>query len=95
MKNWSLHQLDMKNAFLHGDLTKRVYMEQPPGFIDPHFPHLVRRLRKALYGLKQSPLVWFQRFNTYLLNLGFVCSKADASLFVLVKGSTIASVICI
>ena len=50
MSSWPLHQLDIKNAFLHGDLAKEVYMEQLPGESD-----LVCRLRRSLYGLKQSP----------------------------------------
>jgi hypothetical protein len=57
-------------------------MDQPPGYIDPRFPHHVCRLKRALYGLKQAPRAWFQRFSSFLLQLGFLISKADSSLFV-------------
>jgi hypothetical protein len=56
-KRWSLHQMDVKNVFLHGDLQGEVYMEQPPGYVDQTHLNLVCRLKKALYGLKQAPRV--------------------------------------
>ena len=79
---WSLRQLDVKNAFLHGSLKEIVYMEQPPGFSNSHFPNHVCRLQKALYGLKQAPRAWFDRFSSFLFKLGFTCSTADSSLFI-------------
>jgi hypothetical protein len=60
---WRLHQLDVNNAFLYGLLHDEVYMEQPPGYIDPLFPRHVCRLKRALYGLKQAPRAWFHRFR--------------------------------
>jgi hypothetical protein len=51
-KGWSLHQMDVKNVFLHGDLQEEVYMEQPPGYVDQTHPNLVCRLKKTLYDLK-------------------------------------------
>ena len=79
---WSLRQLDVKNAFLHGILNKEVFMEQTPGYVDPCYPNHVYRLNKALYGLKQGPQAWFHYFSTFLLQFGFCCSWADPSLFV-------------
>jgi hypothetical protein len=80
-QQWPVHQLDVKNAFLHGDLTEEVYSQQPSGFLNPNFPTHVCRLHKSLYGLKQAPRAWFQRFASHARTIGFVDSKSDASLF--------------
>ncbi|KAJ9565039.1 hypothetical protein OSB04_001005 [Centaurea solstitialis] len=86
-RNWPIHQLDVKNAFLHGDLTETIYMCQPPGYVNRSFPDHVCRLRKALYGLKQAPRAWYHRFAVYLSSLGFLSSKTDTSLFTYHRGS--------
>jgi len=62
-KGWSLHQMDVKNAFLHGDLQEEVYMEQPPGYVDQTHPNLVYRVKKALYGLKQASRAWLEEIG--------------------------------
>lgn len=84
-----MHQLDVKNAFLHGVLSKPVFMAQPPGFVDQRFPNHVCQLKKVLYGLRQAPLAWFHRFSSFLLTMGFKGSRADSSLFIYHKGSMI------
>jgi hypothetical protein len=88
-QSWSLRQLDVSNAFLHGLLKETVYMEQPPGYIDAKFPNHVCQLKKALYGLKQAPRAWFEHFTSYLLTLGFTPSLADPSLFLYRQGITV------
>ncbi|KAJ1704569.1 hypothetical protein LUZ63_004348 [Rhynchospora breviuscula] len=81
-QSWSIHQLDVNNAFLNGDLQETVYLEQPPGFVDPLFPHHVCKLNKALYGLKQAPRAWFQKLRSFLHTQQFRDSQADPSLFI-------------
>lgn len=77
-----LRQLDVKNAFLHGDLTEEVFMAQPQGFVDPKYPTHVCLLKKSLYGLKQAPRAWNEKFTSFLPSLGFVFSHSDPSLFI-------------
>ena len=85
-KNWELHQMDVHNAFLHGDLEEEVYMKLPPGF-ERSDPNLVCRLRKSLYGLKQAPRCWFSKLVTALKGYGFLQSYSDYSLFTYTKGN--------
>jgi len=87
---WPIHQLDVKNAFLHGHLDETVYCQQPPGFVDPTAPDHVCFLQKSLYGLKQAPRAWYQRFATYIRGLGFAALATDTSLFVYKEGAATA-----
>ena len=79
--HWDLHQLDIKNVFLHGDLQEEVYMEQPPRLVDQGEIGKVCRLRKSLYGLKQSPHVWFGKFSQGIKEFGMQKSKFDHFVF--------------
>ena len=79
--NWDLHQLDIKNVFLHDDLQEEVYIEQPPGFVAQGEIGKVYRLRKSLYGLKQSPRAWFGKFSQAVEKFGLQKSKSDHSVF--------------
>ncbi|KAL6315942.1 hypothetical protein AAG906_013776 [Vitis piasezkii] len=80
--DWSLHQLDVKNAFLNGDLEEEVYMDIPVGLETTSNFNKVCRLRKSLYGLKQSPRAWFERFTKVVKGYGFVQCQSDHTLFV-------------
>ena len=84
-RSWPVHQLDVKNAFLHGTLSETVYCSQPAGFVDSSRPDMVCRLNKSLYGLKQSHRAWYSQF-TFLLTLGFTEAKSDTSLFIYRRG---------
>ncbi|GKC58026.1 ribonuclease H-like domain-containing protein, partial [Tanacetum coccineum] len=89
-RQWPIHQLDVKNAFLYGHLSETVYMHQPPGFVDPTHPHLVCLLQKSLYGFKQAPQAWFQRFASYATHGGFQHSRTDSYLFIFQQGNDIS-----
>ena len=78
--SWTISQMDVKNAFLHGDLHEKVYMQPPPGVDAP--PGYVCRLRRALYGLKQAPRAWFERFASVIQAAGFTPSDHDPALFI-------------
>eukprot|EP00253_Pinus_taeda_P035517 PITA_35517 len=66
---WEVHQMDVKSAFLHGELHEEIYMEQPPGFIQTD-SSLVCRLKKSLYGLKRAPWAWYAKMDSFLLDIG-------------------------
>ncbi|KAJ0595371.1 putative RNA-directed DNA polymerase [Helianthus annuus] len=81
-KGWSLRQLDVNNAFLHGTLHEDVFMIQPPGFTNSKFPNHICKLKKSLYGLKQAPRAWYIELTTFLIGFGFKKCLSDTSLFV-------------
>ncbi|KAE8707081.1 hypothetical protein F3Y22_tig00110387pilonHSYRG00804 [Hibiscus syriacus] len=82
--SWDLHleQMDVKTAFLHGDLEEHIYMRQPEGFTQPGNEHLVCRLKKSLYGLKQSPRQWYKRFDSYMIKIGYNRCEYDCCVYV-------------
>ena len=76
-ENLHLEQLDVKTAFLHGDLEEELYMRQPEGFIKEDRKNLVCRLKKSLYGLKQAPRQWYKKFDSFMSSHGFTRCQAD------------------
>ena len=81
-KGWHLHQMDVKNAFLQGELEEQVYLVQPPGFHSRTNTSVVCQLKKSLYGLKQAPRAWNAKITQRLHRMGFATSKSDSSLFI-------------
>ncbi|KAH9663295.1 hypothetical protein KPL70_019630 [Citrus sinensis] len=72
-----LEQLDVKTAFLHGELKEEIYMLQPEGFAEKGKENLVCRLNKSLYGLKQAPRCWYKRFDSFIMSLGYNRLSSD------------------
>ncbi|KAD3068312.1 hypothetical protein E3N88_36192 [Mikania micrantha] len=81
-RGWELHQLDVKTAFLNGDLTEEIYVQQPEGFVIKGSEEKVYRLRKALYGLKQAPRAWYSKIDGYFIDHGFNRSISEPTLYV-------------
>ena len=82
---WSLQQLDVKNAFLNGDLEE-VYTDLPPSFDSKSKNGKISKLKKSLYGLKQSPRAWFDRFSSMIQRHGFKQAQTDHTLFLKLQG---------
>ncbi|GJW54434.1 retrovirus-related pol polyprotein from transposon TNT 1-94 [Tanacetum coccineum] len=80
-KNMTIYQMDVKTAFLNGELKEEVYVSQPEGFVDPDHPTHVYRLKKALYGLKQAPRAWYDTLSRFLLDNKFSKGAVDPTLF--------------
>ncbi|XP_050217411.1 uncharacterized mitochondrial protein AtMg00810-like [Mercurialis annua] len=79
-QSWPLHQMDVTNAFLHGDLKEQVYIKLPFGMSTPSH-NIICKLNRSLYVLKQAPRVWFEKFRSTLLGFSFTQSQYDSSLF--------------
>ncbi|GJY03775.1 retrovirus-related pol polyprotein from transposon TNT 1-94, partial [Tanacetum coccineum] len=85
-KNMIIYHMDVKTAFLNGELKEEVYICQPEGFIDPDHPTYVYRLKKALYGLKQDPRAWYNTLSRFLLDnkfsKGLQVSQSPGGIFI-------------
>ena len=81
-----LHQMDVKTAFLNGDLNEEVYMVQPEGFEANDSGTLVCRLKKTIYSLKQSSRQWYLKFHSVVTSYGFVENKVDQCIYCKVSG---------
>lgn len=77
-----MYQLDVKSAFLHGDLNEVVYVKQPLGYVRKGEEEKVYKLRKALYGLKQAPCAWYSKIEAYFVKEGFEWCNYEHTLFV-------------
>ncbi|WVZ93131.1 hypothetical protein U9M48_039137 [Paspalum notatum var. saurae] len=76
-----IHQMDVKTAFLNGELQEEIYMEQPDGFVVKGQESKVCKLLKSLYGLKQAPKQWHEKFDTTLTSAGFAVNEADSCVY--------------
>ena len=83
---FKVFKMDVKGAFLNGELEEEVYVEQPPGFVDSKYPNHVYRLDKALYGLKQAPRAWYETLAQFLLESRFTRGTIDKTLFYIYYG---------
>ncbi|GJU21255.1 zinc finger, CCHC-type containing protein [Tanacetum coccineum] len=90
-----IHQMDVKTAFLNGDLDEEIYMKQPEGFVVPGHESKVCKLKKSLYGLKQAPKQWHQKFDDVVLSNGFSLNQADKCVYSKFDASGKGVIICL
>ncbi|GJX56430.1 retrovirus-related pol polyprotein from transposon TNT 1-94 [Tanacetum coccineum] len=84
--NMVVYQMDVKTAFLNGNLREEVYVSQPDGFVDPDNPNHVYKLKKALYGLKQAPRAWYDMLSSFLISQDLSKGLVDPTLFIRKEG---------
>ncbi|GKF24657.1 retrovirus-related pol polyprotein from transposon TNT 1-94 [Tanacetum coccineum] len=84
--NMVVYQMDVKNAFLNGNLREEVYVSQPDGFVDPDNPNHVYKLKKSLYRLKQAPRPWYDMLSSFLISQDFSKGSVDPTLFICREG---------
>ncbi|GJR60119.1 retrovirus-related pol polyprotein from transposon TNT 1-94 [Tanacetum coccineum] len=82
LMNMVVYQMDVKTAFLNGNLQEEVYVSQPDGFVDPDNPNQVYKLNKALYGLKQAPRAWYDMLSSFLISQDFSKGSVNPTLFI-------------
>ena len=79
--NLEVEQMDVKTAFLHGELEDEIYMEQPEGFEVQGKQKLVCKLKKSLYGLKQAPRQWYKKFDSFMVDHEYTRTVADQCVY--------------
>ncbi|GKE05317.1 retrovirus-related pol polyprotein from transposon TNT 1-94, partial [Tanacetum coccineum] len=84
--NMVIYQMDVKTAFLNGNLREEVYVSQLDGFVDPNKPNHVYKLKKALYGFKQAPRAWYDMLSSFLISQDFSKGSMDPTMFIHKKG---------
>jgi hypothetical protein len=87
-EGWPVHHMDVKSAFLNGELNEEVYVRQPPGFIVAGQENMVLRLDKALYGLRQAPRAWNAKLDRTLGELGFSHSESEHAVYARGRGAS-------
>ncbi|MCI22388.1 retrovirus-related Pol polyprotein from transposon TNT 1-94, partial [Trifolium medium] len=92
INNWFVHQLDVNNAFLHGDLCEDVYMKIPQG-LEGIPVNKVCKLDKSLYGLKQASRKWYEKLSQFLTTIGYAQMPSDPTLFTKKDGSKFSTLL--
>ncbi|XP_074337415.1 uncharacterized protein LOC141674603 [Apium graveolens] len=93
--NLVIHQMDVKTAFLNGELDEEIYIKQPEGFVMSGSEHNVCKLKKSFYGLKQAPKDWHQKFDSVVLSNGFLLNQADKCVYSKFDASGKGVIICL
>lgn len=94
-KEWKIYQLDVKSAFLNGDLNEEIFVTQPKGFTVIGKENHVYRLHKALYGLRQAPRAWYSRIDAQFLQMGFIRSSNEPTVYPKKHCSTDVLLLCL
>ena len=81
-RDWEIHQLDVKSAYLNGTIDTDIYTTQPEGFVDSSHPDYVCKLKRSLYGLKQSARCWYNTLDEFLVSSGYRKSNADNCIYI-------------